>query len=575
MSVGKLKFSRRGEQSWHLTAQAHVAIRIKRIFPRAEQTRAGYITLLHTPEVCRDLEWVLERWQLDMTSKDRAQLKAGADRHRDTERAVVEILSGTRPPLELLEPARAAREYQLVAADLALTTKRLLLADDVGLGKSMAGLLLLRDTEALPALVVCPTHLPAQWLAELHETFPWLKGHIIRSGQPYDFRRVRTLHGHDPDLLIVGYGKLRGWGDHLPGKVRTVIFDEAQELRRADSQKYVAAARIADGATYRVGLTATPVYNYGNEIHNVMSILAPDALGSREEFGREWCHGLWGDKAKVSDPAALGVFLREQGLMLRRTRKDVGRELPDVVRVPHACEADEDVLDQVAGDTVELAELILARSAEPIVLMKASGELDWKLRHATGVAKATYVAEFVRMLLDSERKVVLFGWHHDVYDIWNDRLEDMQPAMYTGQESAAQKLRSVDRFLLDENCRVFICSLRSGAGLDGLQDVARVAVFGELDWSPGMHDQCIGRLHRDGQDESVIAYYLVTDHGSDPVVAQVLNVKRQQADPIRDPDAELFEETAGNQDRIRLLAQDLLARRRSAGQAEATGRLVA
>src|SRR5579884_3848269 len=42
-------------------------------------------------------------------------------------------------------------------------------------------------------------------------------------------------------------------------------------------------------------------------------------------------------------------------------------------------------------------------------------------------------------------------------------------------------------------------SLRSGAGLDGLQEDCTVGVFGELDWSPEQHRQCIGRLDRDGQ----------------------------------------------------------------------------
>jgi hypothetical protein len=49
-----------------------------------------------------------------------------------------------------------------------------------------------------------------------------------------------------PDVLIIPYSKLRGWGDHLAGRVRTVIFDEVQELRRPTA-KYEAAARVADG----------------------------------------------------------------------------------------------------------------------------------------------------------------------------------------------------------------------------------------------------------------------------------------------------------------------------------------
>lgn len=63
-------------------------------------------------------------------------------------------------------------------------------------------------------------------------------------------------------------------------------------------------------------------------------------------------------------------------------------------------------------------------------------------------------------------------------------------------------------------------------------------VFGELDWSPGVHHQCIGRLDREGQrcyPEAVTAVYLVATDGSDPPIMEVLGVKASQASNIIDP----------------------------------------
>jgi superfamily II DNA or RNA helicase len=472
-------------------------------------------------------------------------------------------MSGNHRVEGLMEPARAARDYQLVAADLALTTRSLLLADDLGLGKSMSGLLALRDNSYLPALIVCPTHLPRQWQSELAKTLPFLQAHIARSARPYEVWQQLDLHGHSPDILIMNYHKLAGWADHLAGEIRCVIFDEAQELRREESDKYRAAARIAKQAELRIGLTATPVYNYAGEIHNIMSVLAPDVLGSKAEFAREWGGDGWNNKLKVKNPRALGTYLRDQGVMLRRTRADVGRELPEVVRVPHSVDADEDVHEQLMRGTVDLADVIL--NGKPKEAFTAAGELDWKMRRATGVSKAPYVAEFTKMVLESEQRVVLFGWHRDVYAIWLKRLDLARPVLYTGSESPTQKERAKERFLKNpedpDSARVLIMSLRSGAGLDGLQEAASVAIFGELDWSPAMHDQCIGRLHRDGQEQSVVAYFLVSDIGSDPVVADVLNVKRTQSEPLRDPDKELFETVTDTKDRVRKLAEQLVAAR--------------
>jgi SNF2 family DNA or RNA helicase len=101
-------------------------------------------------------------------------------------------------------------------------------------------------------------------------------------------------------------------------------------------------------------------------------------------------------------------------------------------------------------------------------------------------------------------------------------------------------------------------SLRSGAGLDGLQDVCNTIVFGELDWSPGVHEQCTGRVYRDGQEHGSVAYYLVSEDGSDPIVADVLGLKKQQIEGIKDPDQELVEKLEVDPDHVKKLAKHIL-----------------
>lgn len=84
-------------------------------------------------------------------------------------------------------------------------------------------------------------------------------------------------------------------------------------------------------------------------------------------------------------------------------------------------------------------------------------------------------------------------------------------------------------------------------------------VCGELDWSPAVHEQAIGRVHRDGQGDPVVAYFLVSDEGSDPVVLDVLGLKRGQLEGIRDPAGEILE--SRRLDAVRVLAESYLRRR--------------
>jgi len=161
------------------------------------------------------------------------------------------------------------------------------------------------------------------------------------------------------------------------------------------------------------------------------------------------------------------------------------------------------------------------------------------MRQTTGVAKAKTVAAFARLMVEAGEAVVLWGWHREVYDIWQAELSDLGCVMYTGTESPAQKNQAAQTFLAGE-AKIFIMSLRSGAGLDGLQHACSTAIFGELDWSPAMHEQCVGRLNREGQrrwveDGLVDAIFLVAEDGSDPPIMEVLGLKASQAHGIADP----------------------------------------
>lgn len=568
---------------WVIAAEPNVMMRLKRIFPRLRTNQTGAQTLSDTPEVARDLEWATTRYPLEISEVDREHLARQACEHRETEETVANILSGRRAPLPFggvvrVVDGEAQRPYpeQLQAAELILATGRLLLGDDVGFGKTLAALLVLRDDKALPAVVVAPTHLTRQWLNELHGWMPWLHGHLVRHTKVYDPARRREMHGHHPDVYIITYTMLHGWVDHLADACNTAIFEEIQELRRLDTRKRDAAIQLARSVDYRAGLSASPVYNYGGEAHNVVSVLDDDVLGDRGEFVREWCAAERADKTAVEDPAGLGRYLQQSGVLVVRHRKK-----GPPVRIPHLIDADQRELDRLLEGTVDLAEVILSRNADRTAKFIASGDLDLRMRQATGIAKAPYVAAFVQMLLDSQDKVVLWGWHRAVYDLWLERLAAFNPVMYTGTESAVAKTQSVTTFTTPltrasrgepdpHASRVLIMSLRSGTGLDGLQKVCNVGVFGELDWSPKIHDQGLGRLDptrgmRPDIDASeipaAVGYFLFTDHGSDPTIMDVLNVKRMQAEPITDPDADLFETTPDTTSRVRLLAESVLSKR--------------
>lgn len=555
-NYGTVRLSK-DKKEWIIQCEPHVSMRLKQVFQRLEKSATRELRLTTTEENCRDLEWFLTRFPLEvdpldfLTARARGYDQRVASSHR--------ILDGSYP-IPDFQMALPPREYQKIAALLTLNSGGLLLADELGLGKTVSALTLLSDPRALPAIVVTPAHLPNQWQSEIKRFLPGLRTHILKKGSPYP---LVDKDGRNPDVIITSYNKLNGWAEHFAHEktAKAVVYDEVQELRRVDSLKYVAARLVSDSVQYRLGLSATPIYNYGGEFHAVMDVVRPGCLGSREEFIREWCVHSFSDKPRIKDPKVFGAFLRDSALMLRRTRKDVSRELPSLSQVVHEIDCDPNVLKQVEGSAIELAKIILTQNKGWDV-MKAASELSNTLRQATGLAKAPYVAEFVRMLLEQGTPVVLFGWHREVYSIWEERLAEFNPAWYTGTESPTQKQKEISRFLSGET-NLLIMSLRSGSGVDGLQQRCATVVVGELDWSPGVLEQCLGRIHRDGQQDPVFAYFLTAMEGADPIMVDVLGLKRQQIEGVRDPNGEIVLPNTVDPDHVKKLATEYLKQRTS------------
>lgn len=534
---------------WCIQAEPFVNSRLKRVFPRVPQAAAKTINLSTSPENSRELAWFIQRYPMEMSKADRALLLELAEQHQNAEQRLADLIAGLIPPtnITLAEPAR---EYQTYAAQLMVLQGALLLADQLGLGKTVSAIASLVLADAYPAVVVAPAHLTRQWVKQLRRFVPGLNTYLVKKGTPWEKpgvlvnmtgkRRKKKVDGQAellaesplPDVIVITYDMLKGWADFLAPIAKFAIWDEIQALRHNGSDRYAASVRLAGGVSYRLGLSATPIYGYGAEFYNVLNILRPDALGSYTEFYTEWCTNGGGKKASIEDPFLFGEYMRREGLMLRRTRKEVGRELPPLTKIVHEIEADEKKLEDLAGNAVQLAKIVLSHNQQfKGQKMMAAAEFDVMMRQATGIAKAPYVVEFVKLLLDSGEKVVLFGWHRAVYEIWMEGLAEFKPVLYTGSENGNQKDASMDAFIKGDS-QLLIMSLRSGAGADGLQDVCSIAVIGELDWSPAVIEQCFGRLDRDGQESPVNGYILVSESGSDPVMMDVLGIKREQIEGV-------------------------------------------
>ncbi|MBD3183317.1 ATP-dependent helicase, partial [Candidatus Poribacteria bacterium] len=437
-------------------------------------------------------------------------------------------------PIKLDNPAGfngELREFQKEGLAFLMHNRRALLADSMGLGKTVIALSWLAQINQYPVLIVVPPHLVKQWESETKKFLNTVKvepseNNILRPDNELTYHTITGLTPYSlpkAHIYFIHYLLLRGWKDPFQEMdFKAIVFDEIQELRHAGTQKYSVASLVSEKCENVIGLSGTPIYNRGGEIWNILNILEFHCLGDWESFTREWCYGYGSDT--VVDPELLGKYLKEEGLLLRRTKEEVLSELPPKRRIVQEIDADEGMYQDLIGKAVEIATEI--PDVEDVFLKgRMMREAVNETRRITGIAKAHHVAQFVKLILEAGEPCLLFAHHHDVVDIYLKELAEYFPGCITGRENLKEKDWAVKNFM-EERTNLLIISLRAATGLNLPR--ARAVVFGELDWSPAVHSQSEDRAHRIGTKDSVLCYYLVCGHGTDADMMEALGFKISQ-----------------------------------------------
>ena len=507
---------------WTVRGEPCVTEMCKRLFPGSDHGKRGEARFSDHRRIVGELNWLMMRYPLEVAPRDRERWEKAISSARSWAAARDRIVNGLDEK-EAPEGMFLGQLMPFQKKGLAwlCATPRGLLADEMGLGKTVQALCALCTLRAFPAVIVVPPHLVRNWQAEIRR-FIRIEGrepriHVIRGLSPYALP--------DADIYIIHYLLLRGWKELLPDiRFRAVVFDEVQELRRAGTEKYSAASLLAENCERVMGLSGTPIYNQGGEIWNVINVLDYHFLGDWESFTREWCYGY--GNSIVIKPELLGEHLRREGMMLRRTKSEVLPELPEKRRLVQEIDADDTVYLRLMQPVLAKMRLLrndgeLSASARALLIDQISQEE----RQATGLAKAPFVCQFVRALLENGEKVLLFAHHHAVMDYYREELKAFRPVFITGRESGIQKEESAAAFM-EGKTDLCCVSLRAASGLN-LQR-ATCVVFGELDWSPAVHSQAEDRAHRIGQRDSLLCYYLVSPQGSDADIQEALGLKVSQ-----------------------------------------------
>jgi hypothetical protein len=448
------------------------------------------------------------------------------------------------------------RDYQhLGLAWLANTTDAgfgALLADDMGLGKSLTALALhlhRRDQDRRatgPTLIVCPASMVINWQREVHRFAP----------------SVPTLRYHGPDrsldeatprtVVITTYETLRRDIDVLVEQpFDMVVADEAQIIKNHKTATARAMRRIKP--TVRIALTGTPVENNLTEAWSVMDWLNPGLFGTLRTFRDQFARPIEENITDSDLTTRLSGLLK--AFMLRRRKSDPGilSELPPKIVSPRivSLAPEQAALYQDVAD----ATLQEIRSAEGVqrkgLLLTLFNSLqqicnapahylnepldgDYDPQHAAARSgKLAALNDLLSVLSDPDESVLIFTRYRAMarHLLRHLRAHGLDPLYFSGDITAGRdRQRIIDHFQSSPG-RTMVMTVKAGGSGLTLTQASHVVLF-DRPWNPAKESQAIDRAHRLGQQRTVTVHQLITENTLEDRVDELLRHKRALADAV-------------------------------------------
>jgi superfamily II DNA or RNA helicase len=175
-------------------------------------------------------------------------------------------------------------------------TQRLLIADEVGLGKTIEAGLIWTELEARGAvrraLVVCPASLIAKWKSEMRRRFDRDLREVDKAGLDDLVALFRDEDDATPFFGVVSLERLRRAVPisrllEVQARFDLVIVDEAHYLRTRGSLSHELGRVLSDIADTLIFLSATPLNLGHDDLFNLLSLLAEEEFSDRYVFGRQ------------------------------------------------------------------------------------------------------------------------------------------------------------------------------------------------------------------------------------------------------------------------------------------------
>ncbi len=414
-----------------------------------------------------------------------------------------------------------------------------ILADDMGLGKTLQVITLLADNiDKGPSIVIVPRSLLFNWAAEIDKFCPDLK-YVIHHGAG----RKKNMEAILPiNIIITTYGTATSDIEVFKDfEFNYIILDESQAIKNPDSKRYKAMRLLQ--AKNKIAMTGTPIENNTFDLYAQLSFTSPGLLGTKTSFRENFAIPI-DNNADLEAANLLRKLVHP--FLLRRTKEQVAKDLPEKTESIIYCEMGatqrklyNNLKRKIKEDIeTEVQERGIAKSKfkmldgllrlrqmcnSPLLLNKS-----FKGSNADSV-KINILLQHLTEELD-QHNALIFSQFVSLLSIVRKELEERGIKYAYLDGSTTKRQAEIDRFMKDDEIKVFLISLKAGNTGMNLTKADYVYILDPW-WNPAVEAQAIDRTHRIGQDKQIFAYKLIC---KDSIEEKILKLQRKKADLAKD-----------------------------------------
>ncbi|MDR1997053.1 MAG: DEAD/DEAH box helicase, partial [Candidatus Margulisbacteria bacterium] len=381
-----------------------------------------------------------------------------------------------------------------------------------------------------PALIVAPTSVVYNWVAEIDKFTPELLV-LVLSGSRDRVLKVKDAARYD--VLITSYALLRNDLEHYAHmEFSYMVLDEAQYIKNPKAQ--IARAVKCVNTRWRLALTGTPIENHLSELWSIFDFLMPGFLSTLSYF-RAVYGADYGRLKKKIHP-----------FILRRTKEEVLKDLPPKNEIDSFCELlPEQELAYLRVLRSQREELFSALQTTDINRMQLNIlSCLLKLRQVCchpallkgetvipESAKFNQFKELIAEIMENNSKVIVFSQFVEMLAIMRKFL-DGQKIKYAYLDGSTRDRQAViTEFNADPEIKIFLCSLKAGGIGINLTSANYVIIYDPW-WNPAVEQQAMDRVYRIGQTKEVFVYKLITKGTVEEKILALQKKKRSLIDAV-------------------------------------------